>query len=516
VASGRIPFTLLPEIDADTLRARVRFPQGVPPAVTEAAVRRLEEAARRLNDDPELLHHSAGPLVRCEYSVIGEWVDWIRRPGSHLCEVLIALAPAEERRLDSQVILAAWEKHTGVIDDAVSVTFNRAHRGPANKPLEMKLISDDLDQLHNTVEELSAKFAEFEGVSGIEHDLLPGRREVRVRLKPLARTVGLTADDLARQLRAGFYGGEAVRVQRGRDEVRVQVRYPDEQRRSIADIESMRVRGASGQEIPFREAAEYDLQRGYAPIHRQDGKRRAVVRADLDLRRANAEQILDELEADYLPRLRQKYPNVRFWPEGQHTQMLESLSSLSTGFIIAMIAVYAVLAAMLVSYVQPVVIMAAIPLGFAGAVLGHFLTGYDLTIMSVFGIVAMSGVVVNDSLVLLDQINSNVREGRPVFDAVLNAGTRRFRAVFLTTITTVAGLAPLMLERSTQAQSLIPMAISLVFGLLAATALTLVVVPALYLLMIDARRTVRWLRRGGPFPTPDAVVAPAPSLPPAE
>ena len=527
VAGGRVPFTLFPEIDTDVLRARVRFPQGVPVARTKAAVRQLEAAAERLNRDPALRHKTSGDLVCKRSSVIGEWSGWVRHHGSHLCEVIIELKPAEQRRLDGQVILAAWEQQTGVIDDAVSVTFGRVQRGPADKPLEVRLLGDDLEELSIAADEVCAALGKFAGVTGIEHDLLPGRREIRVKLKPLARTLGTALDDLARQLRNGFYGGEAVRVQRARDEVRVQVRYPDRQRRSIADLENIRIRGAGGREIPFREVADYEIGRGYTTIQHQNGKRRVRITADVDLRRANAERILAEFEAGPLRTLRDRYPNLECHIEGQRAQLVESLRSLSAGLLIALVVIYAILAAMLASYAQPVVIMAAIPLGVIGVVLGHALTGYDLTILSVFGLVAMSGVVVNDSLVLLDRINTGIRQRAHrvgtahqsgagqcppddswVFDAVLEAGAVRFRAVILTTVTTIAGLAPMLLERSTQAQVLAPMAISLVFGLAFATGLTLVVVPALYLTVIDVRRVAWWLRRGGAYPSAESVAMP--------
>ncbi|MCP4589759.1 MAG: efflux RND transporter permease subunit [bacterium] len=545
IGSGRLPFTLFPEIDGDLLRARVRFPQGVPLERTEAAVRQLEDAAEGLNDSSVLRHLGTGELVRRKHAVVGEWSGWVHRRGSHLCEVTLELMPAEERRLDSQAILTAWEAQTGVIDDVGAVTFRRVQSSPGEKPLDIRLLGDDLEQLGMAADDVCDKLEDYAGVSGIEHDLHAGRRRIDVTLKPLARTLGVTLEGLAQQLRSGFHGGEAVRVQRGRDEVRVHVRYPDEQRRSISDVENLRVRGAGGSEIPFGEVADYTISRGYTTIHHGGSERRVRVTADVDLRLTNSERILAELEASYLPELRARYPGIEVRIEGQRAQMLESLDSLAVGFGVALVVIYAILAALLGSYVQPLVIMVAIPLGFTGAAVGHLLLGYDLTILSVFGIVAMSGVVVNDALVLLDQINTRIRErlstpGAPslaaedrhasaeasaegwgtdplprtsayqanslVFDAVLDAGSQRFRAVVLTTITTVAGLAPLLLERSTQAQTLIPMAVALVFGLAFATVLTLVVVPALYLLVIDARRAGRWLRRGGEFPTAEVVV----------
>ena len=417
----------------------------------------------------------------------------------------MSFSPAKKRKVSGDEVLEVWQKETGNIPDALAVTFGRMQKGPTEKPVEVRLLSDDLQELQAASEFVAAKLKEFAGVSGIETDLHTGKREIRVELNPLARTLGITVDDLAKHLRSGFFGGEAVRIQRGRNEVRVQVRYPDEQRKSITDIENIRIQSAGGDGIPFLELADYSIQHGYSSIYRQDGKRRVRILADVDERRTNAERILTELNDRCLKTLSEKYPNVRYRLEGQHSQMLESLRSLFVGFIIACILSYGILASMLLSYHKPIVIMTAIPLGFVGAIAGHAITGYDLTIMSVFGMVAISGVVVNDSLVLLDEITHGIREDKGVYDAVEQAGKIRFRAVMLTTITTVAGLAPLLLERSTQAQSLIPMAVSLTFGLLFATLLTLLVVPALYLLINDAHRLIRWLRCGGDYPSAEDV-----------
>jgi multidrug efflux pump subunit AcrB len=505
VLGGRIPFTLLPQVDGDVFRAQVRFPHGMPFSATEQAVLRLERAALGLNQNADLKHAGKGPLVQNVFSSVGQWSGVLRRQGGRLGEVTIELKPAEVRRLNGDRILAAWAEATGPIENVVGLRFERAELGPTEKPIEIRLLHDDLDTLEAAADAVAAELAGYPGVSGIEHDLEPGKREVRIRLKPLARTLGVTVDDLAGQLRSGFYGGEAVRVQRGPDEVRVAVRFPDDQRRGLSDIENLRIAGAGGEEIPFHELAEFTIERGYAAISHQDGKRRVRILANVDERRANAERIVGTVERTFLRTLPQRYPGLRYVLEGQHAQIIESLDSLIAGFVVALVAIYAVLAAMLASYYQPVVIMAAVPLGFVGAVLGHAVMGYDMTIMSVFGMVALSGVVVNDSLVLLDQAKRLLAEGRSVFDAVLDAGAIRFRAVVLTTVTTIGGLAPLMFERSTQAQSLIPMAISLTFGLAVATVLTLVVVPALYLVVNDGRRVARWLWRGGAFPTPEAV-----------
>ncbi|NLX13859.1 MAG: efflux RND transporter permease subunit [Phycisphaerales bacterium] len=502
-ASGRPPFILLPEIDSDTLRARVRFPQGVPVSRTIQAVRQLEDAANRLSDR-QLLPHKGDDnedLVRHAFSIVGEWSGFVEEHGSHICEVIIELLPSEKRRLNSAIIMAEWARLTGTIDDALSTTFTRIQSGPTEKALDVRLFGEDLEQLSNAADEVAAQYRQYAGVSDIETSLLPGKREVRIRLKPLAQTLGVTLDELAGQLRRGFYGGRAVRVQRGRDEVRVQVRLPDDERRSIADIENIRIQSSHRQDIPFRELAYMDIERGYASIDRQNGRRMVRVMANVDERYANAEKILRDMRGDFLHSLMSLYPSLEYRMEGQHAQISESLNSLFLGFILALVAMYAILAGMLASYYQPLVIMAAIPLGAIGALCGHLVYGYDLTIMSVFGLVALSGIVVNDSLVLLDQFNEDRAAGHPLLESILKAGEHRFRAVLLTTVTTIAGLAPLQFERSTQAQWMIPMAVTLSFGLGFATVLTLIVVPAIYLALFDLRRLFRWLWHGGPYPT---------------
>jgi multidrug efflux pump subunit AcrB len=504
---GRTPLVLFPEMDGNTVRARVRFPEGTSAQTTRAAAEKIEQAVAALNADPELKPASAGPLVRQMFSIVGEHAGYIPVHGSNLAEVMIELMPTEQRGVDCAVVLDHWRRHLGAIPDATSLVFSRVQPGPAEKPLEIRLLGPDLGRLSKAAEELKAKLADFRGVSDVGVDLIPGKREVQIALKPAARTLGLTLDDLARQMRDGFYGGEAVRVQRGRDEVVVRVRYPEAERASLSDIEQMRVHTPRGDEVPFREVADLNMARGYATIEHQDGKRRCRVTADVDPRTANAEQIVAALRASYLPDFAARH-GIETLVEGQHAQIVESVTSLLEGFLVALVLNYAILAGLLRSYLQPLIIMSAVPLGFVGALFGHWLLGYDVTLFSLFGMVCLSGIVVNDSLVLVDQVNLAVRAGTPVLDAVRQTGEARFRAVFLTAVSDVVGVMPLVCDRSTQAQSLIPMAISLAFGLVVGTVLTLVVVPSLYLLVNDAKRTARWLRRGGGYPTAEAVELP--------
>lgn len=510
VLGGRTAFVLFPKMDANSVRARVRFPEGTPADVSAAAVARMEKAARALNDDPELKTADGGDLVQNIYSVVGEWIDYVSKRGSALCEVTLELMPAEKRRVDMSIVEERWRQGIGEIPDAASVSIARHQLGPTDKPLEIRLLGQDLEVLRLAADEVVAQFHQYEGVFDVSDDLLPGKRELRVSLKPSAAALGVTVADLSAQLRQGLYGGEALRLQRGLDEVKVMVSYTDADRRSLSAIENMRIRTQAGAEIPFHEVAATELVRGYAEIIRQDGARRVRIQADLDERFANAEQIVNDIAADFLPGLRERFPGVTTLIDGQRKRIEESMNSLVRGSIIAAVFMYGLLGTVLRSYFQPLIIMVAIPLGMVGAVVGHTIMGYDITLMSVFGMVALAGIVVNDSLVLVDFVNQRLKEGSRLVDAVAAAGEARFRAVVLTSMTTALGLLPLLAERSSQAQALKPLAVSIAFGLIFATVLTLFVVPALILLLDDLRRVAYWLRYGGTFPAPDTIGAPSP------
>ena len=505
VVGGRAPFVLWPKIDTNQLRVRVQFPEGTPVAVSKAAVARIEQAARALNDDPELKPATAGDLVQRIYAVVGEWPGFLAKRSSSRCEVSLELMPAELRRLDVAKVIEHWQRGIGTIPDALAVTITREQLGPTDKPLEIRLLGQDLADLQQATDEVAAKLREYAGVFNITTEPMAGKRELRVSLKPAAATLGLQVADLAAQLRQGLFGGEAVRLQRGANEVKVVVSYVDRDRRSLSAIENLRIRTRAGAAIPFHEVADTEMVRGYSMIPRMDGQRRARVQADVDERYANAEQIVQSLTAGFLPELEARYPGMVYKIDGQRRRISESLSSLMRASAVAAVVMFALLGTVLRSYAQPVIIMIAIPLGMVGAILGHALMRSDLTLMSVFGMVALAGIVVNDSLVLVDRINRNLAEGLNVHDAVARAGEARFRAVILTSVTTVAGLLPLLLERSSQALSLIPMAISIAFGLIFATVLTLFIVPALFLLVNDVKRFAHWLRHGGPYPVPELV-----------
>ncbi len=501
---GHVRFLFFPKFDSDWVEARLLFPEGTSIEQTAGAARRLEQAAMEL--DKELRSRSGAPIVRHVFTVLGEQLAPPRaEEGSHAAQVIVEMLPSEERGISSAAILSRWRERAGPIPDTLSLAFEAAGaHPPGGKPIEVQFSGNDIGGLRRAAEALKAELGKYPGVYEIEDDFRPGKPELRTVLKLQARVLGVSLQDLALQLRARFFGLEALRLQRGREDVKVKVRYPPEERQALGDVENARIRTPSGAEIPFYEVAEVGIERGLAEIKRIDRRRVVTVSAEVDPALANPTEILGELGRGFFPALLERSPGVRLRLEGQAKETRESVRSLIRGFAIAAAVIYAILATLFRSYFQPLVVMSAIPFGIVGAIWGHIFMGFDISIMSLMGIVALSGVVVNDSLVLLDFVNRFVAQGVPLEEALRRAGISRWRAIILTTLTTVAGLAPMLLERSFQAQFLIPMAVSLSFGLMFATAITLVLVPVITLIGNDLTRLL-WRQRLGRWPSREEV-----------
>jgi multidrug efflux pump subunit AcrB len=503
LAGGFIKFSFFPPIEADNVAAVLTMPQGTPVEITAGAVRRLEETAMALQRELDArLEDGDESVFRHMLASVGEQPFAARQSshfggragtGAHLGEVTIELAPAEERDISSTEIANLWRDRTGPIADALELTFTSSLFS-TGEPINVQFTGPDLDELRQASTRLKEKLAEYPGVFDIADSFRPGKREIKLDITPAAETLGLTLQDLARQVRQAFYGEEAQRIQRGRDDIRVMVRYPAGERRSLGDLENMHIRTPAGDEVPFGLVASARTGRGYDTIERTDRNRTVNVTGDVDLKVANANEILADLQASVLPRLVADYPGMRYSFEGEQKEQRETLGGLMRGLIfIALPMIFALLAIPLRSYIQPLIIMSAIPFGLVGAIAGHLIMGKQLVIMSMFGAVALAGVVVNDSLVLVDLLNRLRAEGVPLGEAVRRAGIGRFRAIVLTSVTTFASLTPLLLERSLQAQFLIPMAISLAFGVIFSTFITLVIVPSSYLVLEDLRHLFRRL-----------------------
>ncbi|MCB1184537.1 efflux RND transporter permease subunit [bacterium] len=493
---GHIKFTFMPKVDADNLVAGLTLPQGTTVEDAERAVRQLEDSLDKVLAEFEQGRPEGSlPIIRHVATSIGSQPFTERgvgrasgssAGGAHLVEVNAELLKAEYRNIPSPDMAKRWREICGPVTGAVSLTFT-ANLFRGGKPVYVQLSSPNPDDLVDAAQELKGQLAGFDGVIDIADSFREGKVEMKLKLKPEARTLGLTLSDLARQVRAGFYGAEVMRIQRGRDEVKVMVRYPDDERRSLGDIESMRIRTAAGDEVPFGRVAAVEIGRGYASIERADRTRIVSVTGDIDQDVTNAEEINAVLREEILPELMTKYAGLRYTMEGEQADRAESMASLKSGFMLAILMIYVLLAVQFKSYSQPVVIMSAIPFGLVGAVWGHALMGIDLTLISMFGVVALTGVVVNDSLIMIDFINRARRAEKPLHQALVDAGLRRFRPILLTSVTTFAGLLPLLLEKSLQAKFLVPMATSLGFGVIFSTFITLIIVPVLYSLLEESK-----------------------------
>jgi hydrophobic/amphiphilic exporter-1 (mainly G- bacteria), HAE1 family len=489
IAGGYVAFVFFPKGESDWIVAEVIHPLGTPYHISEEAIEYLEKESFELNKAfPEFTRNN-GELVKNAFSIVGAIPrrDW-KPPeyGGHVGQVWIELASSEKREnVSTHTILSKWRELIGEIPGVERLTFATLEGGPAGNPIEIQLSGQDFEQLQQAADELMAEIATYPGTFDISNNFKPGKQEKKIRIKEGSRSIGVTMRDLARQIRQAFYGEEALRIQRNRDDVKVMVRYANEERHSLAGIEDMRIRTQDGREIPIEEVADITHGRAYSVINRVDRKRTITVISDIDAAIANASVITGELKANFLPALAERYPGIYYDFEGQEKRTSESLDSIKSGYMLAMMGIFLLLASQFRSYIQPVIIMMAIPFGLIGAILGHLIMGIEFTIISIFGIVALSGIVVNDSLILIDFINRAVRNGMEIKAAVIESGRARFRPVILTSVTTIAGLFPLLLERSFQAQFLIPMAVSICFGLLAATILTLLYVPALYLIVAD-------------------------------
>ena len=404
----------------------------------------------------------------------------------------------EGRPLQVSDIANAWRERVGEIPGVRELTYSDGDNFGGGAPLSFRLSGDNYEALEEAAGDLEEHLSNYEGVFDIRNSSESGAQEIKLTIKPAAEALGLTQAALGRQVRQAFYGEEAQRIQRGKDELRVMVRYPKEDRRSIADLENMKIRTPDGDEVPFESVADVTFGSSYSAIARLDRARTITVSADIDSEIAEPGKIAREISDEFIPGLLSRHSGVSYGLEGSSKEEQELVRNITVASIAALFLIYALIAIPLKSYGQPLVIMSVIPFGIVGAVIGHLVMGKALSMFSLFGLIALSGVVVNDSLIMVDFINKARRTGMPIKQAVIQSGTRRFRAIILTSFTTAAGLMPIMLESSVQAQYVIPMAISLSFGILFATFITLFLVPCLYVLTRSAKLWV--LDRQDPVP----------------
>ena len=503
IVGGRVEFNFMPKTDNDVVLVYLEFAPGIDFKHTEKwanhILSKLYVAESNMRAQFAAANRPAGfPFVKHVYTSIGNG-------GSHNARIQVELLPGEDRNIHYTEILKEWRKEVGVIPEAIKVRFASRMMGPSGQALAIQIQGNDFVSMNSVKDRLKTEVAVYPFVSDIYDDFTLGKVEARLQLKDLARHLGVSLRDIAGQVRKSYFGDQAIRIQRGKDDIRVYVRYPRSDRRSLNSLKDLFIRTPQGEQIPFSQLAEIVYARGYSVINHRDRNRIINVFADIDSKKGNSGQLVSELSVDLLPQLKREYPDVSISFGGQAEQRAKSLGSLYMGFFIAMLVIYTILSTIFKSYMQPIIIMMAIPFGFIGAVFGHKIMGMKLTIMSMFGLVALAGIVVNNSLLLIEFINRKIRSGSPMMLAVSRSGQERFMAIFLTSVTTCLGITPMLFEKSIQAQFLQPCVVSLGFGLVGSTIFTLLLIPAMYVILYDIRASIASVIKGYPVKPVDFI-----------
>jgi multidrug efflux pump subunit AcrB len=476
--SGKLRFVFFPNIYRDSISANLELEQGLP--------------VDYLHDNANMIADALQQTIREMEKKSGETLlrhISINASSNTAASIAAELTTSETRTITTGDIVKRWRSKIPPISGAKALTISGT-RGPP-QGLEIQLASQSLDDLQAAAEVMKAKVATYPGIHDIQDTFDSGRPEIQVQLTPAGQAAGVDQRNLANNVRSAFYGTEAQRVQRGRDEVKVMVRYPIEERSQLETLREMRIRTDNGSAVPFSVVANTQYGDSLASIERFDNNRIVSVKADVDKSLTSSEEILSQLNKDYFPTFLAEHPNVSINLYGEAEQRAKSVQSLIQGFGLSIVMIYILIAVPLKSYTKPLFIMSVIPFGIIGALLGHFIIGIPISILSVFGVLALSGIVVNDSLVLMSRLDDLEKEApeTALAERIIRAGGERFRAILLTTLTTFVGLIPLLAETSTQAQFLKPMAVSVGFGVVFATGITLVLLPIMLLIANDAKRS---------------------------
>ena len=484
VAGGKLKFRAFPDIEGNVIEARLLLPQGTPLARTEQVVDRVIRAIRHVGEEHAPAQPGGRNLVR-NVGVQYNRNDDAHESGAHIATVTVDLLPSGTRNARLDEVIDHWREAVGDLPDVIALKFTEPQIGPGGRPIDLRLVGEDLEKLKAASTDLVAWLRAYRGVRDLSDDLRPGKPEARLRMREGALALGLSASAVAGQLRAAFHGRNAAEVQLGPEDYEINIRLSGVDRDSLADLTQFTITLPAGDQVPLDAVATVDSSRGYARIHRVDGRRAVTIRGDLDTDVANAEEILADTRARFLPELKARYPGVTIGLEGQAEETAVTGASLQRNFLLGLAAVFLLLCFQFRSYVEPILVMAVIPAGLVGVVWGHYALGLELSMPSMVGFASLAGVVVNNSIVLVAFIKLHRRAGESAADAARRAARQRFRAVLLTSLTTVAGILPLLTETSLQAQVMKPLVASLGFGLAAATFQVLFLVPALYAILDD-------------------------------
>lgn len=484
IAGGFLKFKAFPDLDGDVVQARLLLPQGTPLDRTEELVGRIVTALEQVDESLTPEQPGGQHLVRqvgIEYAVNSDSFE----TGPHLATVTADLLAAETRTATVDQIVQRWREETGHLPDVIAITFAEFQIGIAGRAIDIRLSGRDLATLSAASLDLQEWLAGYPAVFDLSDDLRPGKPEVRLRLREGAFALGLDARQIASQLRAAFSGSVVDEIQVGPESYEIDVRLSEADRDSFADLDYFAVTAADGVQVPLDGVAVAERGRGYARIMRVDGRRTVSVQGDVDTMRANVSEILAESRRHFLPELLERYPQISVEFEGEAKAGAEGASSVQRAFLIGLVGVFLLLSFQFRSYIESLIVIVTIPVSLIGVVAGHLLMGLDLSMPSMVGFAALSGVVVNNAILLVLFIKQRATDGMTVEEAARRSARIRFRPVLLTSLTTVLGLLPMLVEQSLQAQILIPLVTSLAFGLFAATVLVLIAVPALYAILHD-------------------------------
>jgi multidrug efflux pump subunit AcrB len=474
--SGRVNFTFNPRIEGDRVDAEVTVPFGAPFSETTRVANHVEQAGLRTAD-----------RFGGRRDVLAGWMNGQGRQGSNTADVNFILVPQEERDFTPTDFVRVWREEIGPLPGLETLYFEWEVGPSGSRGLTVDLSHPDRRILEAAAGDLAAALENYTGVTDVDDGFAAGKPQLDLMITPAGRSLGLTHEEIGRQIRHAYYGAEALRMQRGRNEIKVMVRLPEEERRSLAGLENMVIRAPNGGEIPLAQAATVRPTRAHTEIKRVDAQRVLTVTANIVPELTNVNKVCADLEAEVFPRLAATYQGLSFAYGGRQQERIDAMQVLMWGLGISLLVIYGMLAALFRSYTQALVAMTVVPFAIGAALLGHVVMGYDLSVVSVLGIIATCGVVVNGGLVLTVTMNEMVRTGMPLETAALEASKRRFRPIMLTSLTTFFGLAPMIFETSPQARYLVPMAIALGFGIMLSAGVVLFMIPAGYLTM-DAFR----------------------------
>ncbi len=498
LASGFLKTAAFPDVDGDVLMARILLPQGTPLTYTEAVAERVVAALERTDKhftplQPQLdgKHPSLVKDVSVQYNLNADAGE----SGPHVVTVVADLLKAEQRNATLDAVAEVWRREVGSVPDVISITYKQPVLGPAGLAIEIRVQGEDLLRLKQASLELMDWLHTYTGVTDLHDDLRPGKPEAVVRLREGAMVLGLDGQAIARQLRAAFHGITAAEVQVGSESYEIDVRLAARDQNSLADLENFHITTPAGKQIPLSAVVTLHEGHGWARITRINSQRTVTIKGEVDTRYGNANAIIADTRARFLPQLMENYPDLRITLEGQAKEGQKTQNSLKKALLVGIFGIFVLLSFQFKSYIEPFVIILAIPLAGIGVIWGHLIMGHVLTMPGIMGFVSLAGVVVNDSILLVQFLKMRMAEGLSARQAAPLASRERFRAILLTSATTILGLAPLLLERSLQAQVLIPLAVSIVFGLLASTVLVLLVVPALYTILDDMGLTSTHLKQ---------------------